>query len=141
MRTLLEDINLSIKNAGGKNRLANFIIQETPKWFDIETQRFFKRRASQANSYCKVRHRKNGWSEDDLAYLLKNYGTMPVSRLARILDRNPKAVAMMFYKVATIEQRLKLPKLKTGQKFRKYEPTPQTKNHPLHNPKTLIEKV
>lgn len=119
MRTLLEDINQSIKKAGGRNRLANFIIQETPKWFDIETQRFFKRRASQANSYCKVRHRKNGWSEDDLDYLLKNYGTMPVTRLARILDRNPKNVSMMFYRHATPEQREKLPKIKTGQKFRK----------------------
>ena len=119
MQSILDDINKSIKKSGGRNRLANLIIQETPKWFDIETQRFFSRRAAQANSYCKVRERKNGWSQDDLAYLLRNFGSMPVSRLARIMGRSTKSISMKFYRVATPQLLEKLPKLKRGQKYRK----------------------
>ena len=118
MSTLLEDIQLSIKKSGGRNRLGDLIIQETPGWFDIETKRYFARRAAQANSYCKVRTRSNKWSNDDLSYLLQKYGTMPVSRLARILGRNKMAVSMKFHRVATPEIIAMLPKLKTGQKYR-----------------------
>lgn len=117
MVTLIEDIQSEIKAAGGRARLAHAIIGESPGWFTIHDRRYFKRRAGQADRYVKKRVRSNGWSEDDLAYLVSKYGTMSVTRLARTLGRTQKATCKKFYQVATPERIAELPILTRGKKY------------------------
>jgi hypothetical protein len=119
MDTLIDDIRESIKSVGGRVILGNLIIQQTPGWFDIQTRRYFKRRAEQADRYVKKRVRSNGWSEDDVEYLLRNYGKMPVSRLARTLGRTHKATCRKFYLIATPERISEVPVLTRGKKYGK----------------------
>lgn len=119
MSDLLSNINSLIKQSGGRARLAHAIIQESPGWFDMHTKQFIKRRAGQADRYVKRRVRSNGWSDEDLEYLIKSYGTMPVTRLARALGRTQKATCKKFYQVAGTERIAMLPKLTRGQKYRR----------------------
>lgn len=104
MGTLLEDINLSIRNSGGRMTLAHLIIEETPGWFTIQERRFLKRRAYWAESQRRrTKNREKSashWKEEDISFLLDKYGKMPISRLARLLGRTQAATQAKFYKTA-----------------------------------------
>lgn len=113
MGTLLEDINLSIRNHGGRMTLAHLIVEETPGWFTIQNRRFFKRRAYESEAarrkLAKRLKSKANWRPEDVDYLLDKYGTMTIGKLARILGRTKAATQAKFYKSAPKEAIEKLP--------------------------------
>lgn len=104
MGTLIEDINLSIRNSGGRMTLAHLIVEESPGWFTIEDRRFLKRRAYHAEvARRKIARRIKSdahWKDEDVSFLLDKYGKMPIARLARILGRTKAATQAKFYKTA-----------------------------------------
>lgn len=121
MGTLIEDIENSIKQAGGRHCLADEIILESPNWFPIGLRRFIHRRADEirrtyARRKKKTSARLNKWSDEDVEYLLKNYGTMKTRRLADALNRTSTTIRMKFSNIATDEQKAAL--IKKGNQFR-----------------------
>lgn len=122
MGTLLEDINLSIRNSGGRMTLAHLIIEETPGWFTIQERRFLKRRAYHAEverrKLAKTKASTARWKEEDTSYLLDNYGKMTIARLARILGRTKAATQAKFYKTAPESVINKLPEYISGRGYK-----------------------
>lgn len=122
MGTLIDDINLSIRNAGGRMTLAHLIIEETPGWFTIEDKRFLKRRAYLAEAgrrRCAKRIKSTAhWQSEDVSFLLDKYGKMSIARLARILGRTTAATQAKFYRIASESIIQLLPYYKNGRGYK-----------------------
>jgi hypothetical protein len=48
------------------------------------------------------------WSQEDLQYLGKNYGVLPVDEVCRHLNRSPNALKIMGYRALGISQHTNL---------------------------------
>lgn len=120
--TLIDDINLSIRNAGGRMTLAHLIIEETPGWFTIHDRRFLKRRAYWAEAQRRrtsTREKSAArWKEEDISFLLDKYGKMPIARLAKFLGRTRAATQAKFYKTASKEVIKSLPDYISGRGYK-----------------------
>lgn len=117
-KNLAENIQDAIKSAGGRIALATAIIKECPEWFtSLEAKYFTDRDKWNRNRYEKMDHhvRETIWSEEDVQYVLDNFGKMKTSKLAKILRRSSSAaVSQKFHSMATEDQKIKAASYKHG---------------------------
>lgn len=104
--TLLYDITQSIKDAGGRMKLAYKIILENPESFTKFDERYFRNRVLE-NERRRVDEPddRGKWSDEDLQYLLDNYGIMKTSRMASALNRTAPAIRIKFAEIASDKQK------------------------------------
>lgn len=111
---LLEAIQNEIKQAGGRMRLADQIVKESPNWFSLHDRRFLHRRSNEIVRNDLRRKKRSSstsrwWTPEDTEYLLEHYGIMKHGRLANILNRDIDAIRMKFNRTASEDRKAELP--------------------------------
>ena len=120
--SLLENIESEIKKAGGRMSLAHLIIEENISLFSRHDRIFVAAqfRNTNAKRIIAEKHERSElrWKDEDVEYLLRNYGKMTCSKLARILQRTPGSVSKKFQMIASPERKAEVPKVERGKSFR-----------------------
>ncbi len=119
--SLLENIELEIKKAGGRMSLAHLIIEENISLFSRHDRVFIAAQFRNTNAKKRIAEKRERselrWKDEDVEYLLRNYGKMKCSKLARVLQRSVGSVSKKFQLTACPERKLQVPKVERGKSF------------------------
>lgn len=108
MNTLLEDIKLSIKQTGGRIKLAYLIMKENPAYFSHAEKMNINNRLSKQihwDTHHKIQRPHIGaWFSEDDEYLLKHWGKKESKVVAKAVNRTVIACNRRMKKLLTPEE-------------------------------------
>lgn len=108
MNTLLEDIKLSIKQAGGRIKLAYLLMKENPYAFTYAEKMDMNNRLSKQIHWDTHGHKKRphtgAWDKEEDEYLLKYWGKKSSATVSKHLNRTVIVCNRRIQKLLTKEE-------------------------------------